>query len=480
MNIAVIGGGVAGLATAIRLSAQGHRVTIFEKNISLGGKVALFRKNGFTWDGGPSFFTDPETLLDVFRCAKKDPRDYFAYFELDEACRYWYEDDIVLNAYSNPHKLAQEMNRVFGEPTAKVERYLEDAWNLFDGAGRAFIDQPLTYSTVLSKEGMRVLRRVPKDILFQSLHALNTKAFRSGPVVTFFDRFATYNGSDPWRISALFSSLPALEHVQGAFQPKGGMYAIISALKKCAEDSGVRFEFGQETFPVIQKGECIGVNRGGDICHFDKVVTASEIRDVFNSYDTRQSKKHEAREHSASAYVMYLGVKKPKADIYLHNIFFSDDYARERKDLWISKKPSAQPTIYLNNTSYFDTAMAPKDHQNWFVMVNVPPSTDDLSLKDMRKTILDRLSYILGENVQDLIVEEYEPLTPQRLETLYRSFRGSIYGLASNSFKGAFLRPKNKSSVRRLYHAGVTVHPGGGIPLALRSARIVSDMIGSE
>ena len=477
-RIAVLGAGVAGLATAIRLAKHGHKVQIYEKNSLVGGKVGLVGTKGFRWDSGPSFFTDPDELLDVFG-SDNDRRQLFDYYELDEACRYFYEDGTVLRGYDTPENIALELERCFSERPSDIIAFLKEGSSILQGSGKLFTDHEWSLSKLARFTSLRKLFAQNPALVFRAMHSNHTRRFSNPKTVAFFDRFATYNGSNPYKAPALFSSLPALEHAGGAYQPKGGMRAIIDSLYTYALRLGVSIHCESEAYPFIRDGECRGIEHNGQKKRFEYVVTAGDIISVLDKVDTKRAELLKKREHSASAYVLYLGVKQPKKEIYLHNILFSSDYERECHELWQERRVPDEPTIYINNTSYLEASHAPAGHQNWFVMINVPPKLDDTALEGVRDKILARISSVLGENVEEKIIAEATSLTPMRLYQQYNSYMGSIYGLASNSFRGAFLRPKNKDIIPGLYHVGVTVHPGGGIPLALRSARIVSEQIGA-
>ena len=477
MRVAVIGAGVAGLAVAIRMKAKGYDVDVYEKNSTVGGKLTVLRSDGFTWDGGPSFFTDPSSLLEVLSESGRDPRDYFQYYDLDEACRYFYDDGMVFNGYDSVCKLAKEFATKFNEDENSVHNFFQKIGQAYDHGGQRFMNYPFTPSSLINKQAIVSFVQTPKSMLKGSMHAMHARYFKNQRTIDFFDRFATYNGSNPYRTPALLSTLPVLEHRGGAYQPAGGMRSIITALEKCACDMGISFHMNAAVMPCIKNGICVGIE-GSLRQESDIVITAGEIAEIYKKTDRNKYKKHIQKVPSASAYVLYLGVKTiPGIELYLHNILFSPDYAAEIKNMWDEHRPADVPTIYINNTSYLEKSHTKKGFQNWFVMVNVPAGTKDEDLRATRENILTRLGSVFKIDIRPRISAEYSSLTPCVIQDTFLSYKGSIYGLASNSLSGAFFRPRNNSDIPGLYHVGVTVHPGGGIPLALRSAKIVSDMI---
>jgi phytoene dehydrogenase-like protein len=194
------------------------------------------------------------------------------------------------------------------------------------------------------------------------------------------------------------------------------------------------------------------------------------------------AKKILRNERSSSALIFYWGMKKEFPALHLHNILFSETYEKEFSCLFKEKKFHDDPTIYINISSKMEKGNAPEGKENWFVMVNAPAmeAADwEMETARVRKHIVKKLNRMLGADIeQDILVEEV--LTPQGIQTRTDSYLGSLYGTSSNSKWAAFLRHANfTSTTSGLYFTGGSVHPGGGIPLCLKSAAIVSDLMGN-
>ena len=201
---------------------------------------------------------------------------------------------------------------------------------------------------------------------------------------------------------------------------------------------------------------------------------------LLSDYPKLAPKRILKQERSSSALIFYWGIKKVFPQLDLHNIFFSGDYQKEFEHIWQEKNISSDPTVYLNISSKFEKKDAPEGCENWFTMINVPANQGqnwDELIAEARKNIIKKLSKALGEDISKLIVCE-SILDPRSIESKTSSYQGSLYGTSSNSQFAAFLRHSNKSSkVKNLFFCGGSVHPGGGIPLALLSAKIVSDWV---
>lgn len=483
-RVSIIGAGIAGLATAIRLAVKGHRVDVFEKNSGPGGKLSVIRDRGYVFDAGPSLFTQPANLEALFDLAGKDIRAYFRYRSVDIACRYFFEQGKVLNAYTAAPDFAQELASVAGEDPESVLAYLRQSEAVYDKVGTIFLNYSLhKAATWLHPRVLHALGAVGYDHLFRSLDDFNRRRFKSPETVQIFNRFATYNGSNPYRAPGMLSLIPHLEQNQGTFYPEGGMYSIVEAMHRLATDLGVQFHFNTRVERILAgAGRVKGIIADGQE-HPAEIVVSNV--DVYFTYlrllgDASRAKQVLRRERSSSALIFYWGIGREFPALHLHNIFFSGDYAREFSHLFGKKRMYEDPTVYINITAKMEPGQAPEGKENWFVMVNAPAWSGrfpDSEVAATRQHVLNKLGRMLDADIEPMIEAEHV-LTPEGIERNTDSYMGSLYGTSSNSRFAAFLRHRNQSSyLGGLYFAGGSVHPGGGIPLCMKSAAIVSDMI---
>lgn len=488
LSAIVIGSGVAGLASAIRLAVQGIQVTVLEKNDYPGGKLSHFGLNGFSFDAGPSLFTQPQQIEALFQLAGEPIGDYFSYRSLPVACHYFYEDGTRLIAYADADLFAQELSLKTGEDPGLVRRYLQHSKDLYRDVGSIFLNYSLHRFSSFSKAPIaKALRTVRSKYLFRSLHAVNTSAFTKPHTVQLFNRFATYNGSNPYKAPGMLSLIPHLEHNEGTFYPTGGMISITNALYRLALKKGVVFRFNTAAERILHaKGKVYAVLAGGQEIPADIVVSNMDVYGTcrFLLQDERKAAKVLRQERSSSALVFYWGINRVFDELNLHNIFFSADYAAEFDYIFNRKQLYADPTVYINITGKCEPGIqAPAGKENWFVMVNAPANTgqDWATLKTQcRAAVISKLSRLLQTDIASCIEVE-ESLDPVTIESKTASFMGSLYGTSSNSKMAAFLRQPNFSrSLKGLYFAGGSVHPGGGIPLCLKSAEIMSGLVAED
>lgn len=482
----VIGAGIGGIATAIRLAVKGYGVEVHEKNEVPGGKLYLIEREGYRFDAGPSLFTQPINIEELFQLAGEDIRSFFEYEKVDIACRYFFENGKMLNAHTNAASFANEMEEVLGEPSKNILQYLKDAECVYENVGTIFLNHSLhKASTWLHPRIIKAFKTVRWQYLFKTLDGFNRQRFETKEAVQIFNRFATYNGSNPYHAPGMLSLIPHLEQNQGTFYPRGGMISIPHALVELAKKKGVRFALNRRVEEIVtQEGSVKGIISNGSFHPADVVV--SNVDAYYTYKDLLSDEKSAARilknERSSSALIFYWGVKEAFPELHLHNIFFSKNYQEEFEHLFKHKKFYQDPTIYINITSKMESGQAPEGCENWFVMVNAPAISDadwDHEINVLRSNVIAKLSRMLGKDISAAIQVE-AVITPAGIQNRTDSYLGSLYGTSSNSKWAAFLRhPNKKNSLEGLYFTGGSVHPGGGIPLCLKSAAIVSNMIPS-
>ena len=478
--VVVVGAGIGGLATAIRLIVKGYEVEVFESNPYVGGKLSQIKSKGFRFDAGPSLFTMPELVDELFELANKNPRDHFNYLQLDESCRYFYPDGTFLRGYSDIDKFAEESANITGVNPINVKKHLLKSAYIYDSTAFLFLERSLhKLKSYLSLRVFKSFLKLPFLGIFSTMHAANSKALKNEKMIQLFDRYATYNGSNPYIAPSILNIIPHLEFNKGAYFPKDGMYSIASSLFELAQSLGVKFNLNTKVTKILVEDKKVsGVQIGNDKVFSDYVVCNLDIHFVYNFLLKEQKKPSKilAQERSTSALIFYWGVNKSFDNLDLHNIFFSSDYSQEFDCLKQGQDIYSDPTVYVNITSKKNKSDAPQGCENWFVMINVPSNTGqdwDTLIVKARQYIFQKLSKQLETKLDSHILTE-EILEPRSIESKTASYQGSLYGSASNNKMAAFFRHSNFSNdIRDLYFCGGSVHPGGGIPLALSSAKIV-------
>jgi len=481
-NVGIIGSGVGGLALSIRLAQKGYNVTIFEQNNYPGGKLSELHLNGFRFDKGPSLLTMPSLIDELTNLVKSDNK--FEYQKLKTITNYFYSDGTRLTASADLNDFAEELHLKLNEKKETVIKYLKLNEFYFKTTEDLFLKQSLhQFRNFINFKTLKGILYSPILGLFSTMHKKNANTFINPKTVQLFDRYATYNGSNPYKAPALMNMISHLEFNLGAFLPLKGMYQITTHLVKLAEESGVNIKFNEkvEDITVDEKNQVKSIKSNGINYDFDIIASDIDINALYKNLLPQKYKPKRLlkQEKSSSAYVFYWGINKEFKELGLHNILFSDDYKKEFDNLFNEDYPTDDPTIYINITSKYCKEDAPKGCENWFVMVNVPHNKKpniEYAI-DIRKNVINKINKILDTNIEQYVLEE-SILDPIYIEKQTSSIGGSLYGNSSNNKFAAFLRHANfSSSIKGLYLVGGSVHPGGGIPLCLMSAKITSQII---
>lgn len=483
LNAIVVGSGIAGIASAIRLKAKGYDVTVLEKNSYPGGKLSTFKSGDYRFDAGPSLFTMPIFVDELFELAGKNPRDYFNYIKHDKSCNYFWDDGTRLEADSDVSLFSKKVSITFNVPAADIEKKIRKAAFINETIGDLFLQQSLhQIKNFLNLKTIKAIFKINSLDINQTLHNTNLKDLKHPKLVQLFDRYATYNGSNPYKTPGIMGIIPHYEYNVGTFFPINGMNSITASLVKLAEDIGVKFIYNSPVEEILvdsSRKNVIGVKANDKTIDSNLVFSNMDIHFTYHKLlpQIKIPKNTLAQERSSSAIIFYWGIKKEFSELDLHNIFFSDNYKEEFDCIFGKKTMFNDPTVYINISSKLEKGDAPAGCENWFVMVNAPSNIgqdwDDL-LQKTKKNIIAKINKQLNITLENLIENE-QILDPRTIESNTSSYQGSLYGTSSNSKFAAFLRhPNFKNNIKGLYFVGGSVHPGGGIPLCLLSAKIAT------
>jgi len=485
---AIIGAGIGGIAASIRLAIKGYQVDVFEANAYAGGKLSSFEVQGYRFDAGPSLFTMPQLVEELFVLAKRDPKQYFEYTKLAETCRYFWDNGPRLTAHADKAAFAQEIAEKLGEPAQNVHDYLADSAVKYDVTEKLFLHRSLhKLSTYFNRDALKGYLNAHRLDAFKTMNRANEQRFENPRTVQLFNRYATYNGSDPYQTPATMNIIPHLEYNIGAFFPKNGMVSITESLLQLAKDLGVMFYFNTKVTDMqtqAKRVRSLSFDQASKrkTQNYDLVISNMDVVNTFRKLlpNARQPERTLRQPKSSSALIFYWGIKRTFPQLGLHNIFFSNDYKAEFEHIFSKKTLCQDPTVYINITAKHKPDDAPEGSENWFVMVNAPNNDGqdwDALIARTRQDIIQKINKNLGQDISELIECE-AILDPRSIESKTSSSQGALYGNSSNNRFAAFLRHANFShQFDNLFFVGGSVHPGGGIPLAILSAKIATDLI---
>jgi phytoene desaturase len=481
----VIGAGIAGIASAIRLKAKGYDVEVLEANAYAGGKLSQREASGYRFDAGPSLFTQPQLVEELFALLGENTKDWFEYERLADICHYFWDNGAQITAWADLPRFAKELETKFEVPSKTTLNFLANTQQNYETLEPLFLENSLhSWRTWLGSKAWKGYLRLHKLGLFTTMAKANEATFKHPKVVQLFNRYATYNGSDAYQTPATLNIIPHLEYNLGAYFPKKGMVSITNSLVALAQRHGVRFSYHTKVSQIETEGSKVTAVFTTDGQRFEADVVASNS-DVSATYQkllpqAKQPSKLLAQPKSSSGVVFYWGINRQFPELGLHNIFFSEDYKAEFAEIFSQNTPPTDPTVYINITSKHLPSDAPEGHENWFVLINVPPNNAHnwpQLIEKLRKAVIQKVGKRLGVDLEKHIVFE-DILDPILIEQRTSSSQGALYGNSSNNKFAAFLRHPNFSKqYSNLYFVGGSVHPGGGIPLALASAKIATSFV---
>ena len=483
----VIGAGLGGMSAAIRLAGKGWRVTVVEKLGRPGGKMGEVRDAGFRWDTGPSVITMRHVYEQLFRDAGRELTDYVDLVPLNPVTRYFWRDGATIDATANEEEMCENIRRAFGPRDVDgYRKFMRYARRLHD-----VVSDPFLYR---AKPSFSELMRLPlTDVLkidaLRTMHQAVKSHFKDPHLVQLFDRFATYNGSSPYKAPATLNVIAHVEMAQGAWYPRGGIYQLALAYERLAKELGIEFWYDMPAKAIIEKnGIAKGVLLSDDsvveadavVCNADYTFAQETLIPKLTQQPQGRSAapKERVLEPSCSGFVLMLGARGNHDVLAHHNIFFTADYPREFDDIFSRKIAPRDPTIYLCITSKTDEDHAPAGHENWFVLINAPYLSEAYDwgidgenyARHIRGLLINHVDRVNPVTEPQATIVAERVFTPQDLQQIYGGHRGAIYGFSSNNQMAAFMRPANRSSViKRLYYASGSAHPGGGVPLVTLS-----------
>ena len=494
--VAVIGGGLGGLAAAAVLAARGHAVTLFDKNPWLGGKAAVLEADGFRFDMGLTILTVHAVLERIFAEAGERLEDSLHLIRLDPQWRCFFDDGATLDLVEDVDAMTQRLDGF------APGQNLGTGYRRFQGLAERLNEISERFFFWRSVEDLRDTIDFKRNLNPGTLS--DVLALRMGRsvagiirghipekrVAQMLDHFTQYVGSSPFASPAVLCAIAHMQASGGVWYPKGGTRAVATALAGLAERLGVRLMPGTEVTGFdIERGAVEAVKTADGARHAVSAVVSN--MDAVRTYRELVGGEAGARalkrghEPACSGVVLYLGLSKAYDHLLHHDFVFSRDAEEEFDFIYRRGEPAPDPTCYVAAPSRTDPTVAPPGGEALYILVHTPylrPHHDwSRMLPAYRQVILDKLKRTAGlADLEERIVFE-RVLTPQDIHDRYKVLDGAIYGLASHGrFLGAF-KPGNRSRhVEGLYLAGGAAHPGPGMPMVMMSGWIAADALDQD
>ncbi len=492
MKIAIVGGGLAGCAAAVRLAHAGHDVTLFEKNTHLGGKMNVYQAGGYYFDMGPTIITKPDVIHRLFEDVGRNSTDYLELVSLDPQWRSFFADGSHLDLYTSLQEMVAELQRFAPDEVANYLQFLAYCHRMNDISDKWFYWK--SYGSIAAM--MKANPMKPQSLglamsmdPFSTMHQAIRKHFKDERLAQMFEHFVQYVGSSPFVAPAILCLIPWVQIALGCWYPMGGTGSIARALTRLCDEFGVTVRYGTPVERIHTNNNQISgvVPQGSEMEPFDIVVANSDIVRTLEqmiaepSSKTYLQKQAKQLEPACSGIVLYLGCNKTWDHLKHHDFYFSSDSDAEFHDIYDKKVPHEDPTCYLAVPSLTDPSVAPEGCTALYVLVHCPYITDkfdwDKEALRYRDVIIDKLEKWGLDGLRDSI-EVSHTITPRDLEQMYWVNRGAIYGVVTQRGLNSAFKTSNRSDlIKGLYWAGGSVNPGPGVPMVLMSGQIAANCI---
>lgn len=491
MKILVIGGGLSGLATGALLAKNGHQVTIIEKNKELGGRARILKAKGFTFDMGPSWYMMPEVIENLFNELGTSTSKYFHLKELEKKYRIFSEEFGKVDLVSNLEKNFETFEKIAPQSSKKIKKLFLKTNNAYEIAVNKFLHKPyleikdfINFPAVYY--GLKLLSQYNP---FQSYHSFIKKYVSHPFLQKIFEFHTVFLGGDPYSTPALYSILISADFNQKIWYPMGGVGKLVEALEKICLENNVEIisQASVEKIIVDHKiNKLTGVNyikNNKNI--FDKadvVVSTADYPFTELNLLPKESRQYsedfwQKKDFSISSVLIYLGINKKLKNVEHHNFYFQENWDNHFNTIKKTIDLPENPNFYLCASSVTDESVAPKNHENLFVLVPVSIKTTTENIDKYIDSVLNHIEEKIGEKFQDHII--YKKTYYQTdFEKDYNAYKGNALGLNHTLTQSVFLRPNMKSAkVKGLYYAGQFTQPGVGVPMVLRSAQYINKLI---
>ena len=486
MNSIIIGSGFGGIAAALRLRAKGHDVTLVEKHNDLGGRARVFKKNGFTFDGGPTVITAPYLINELFELFKKNSRDYIKLQPLNTWYQFIFQDKSKFNYSGDEAEMKNQIKKISEEDVEGYSKLVDFTKKIFDKGFTELADVPFNKPSVMIKQ----LPALLKLKSYKSVYSLVSSFVKNEKLRRILSMHPLLVGGNPFTTTSIYGLILYLEKKWGIHYSMGGTGNIVNGLEKLMNEVGIKIIKGHEVKKINLKDQKItGVELDNQktivanyvVCNADPPAVYDNLLNNGKNNSFLFNWKKNRMEYSMGLFVYYFGTKKVYQDIEHHTIKFGNKYKEHLEDIFENKKLNNDISYYLHRPSATDNSMAPEGHDCFYVLVPVPNKQSNIDWEiegeKMKNLVIDKMENDLMPELRNNIIEDFY-LTPDYFEKDLNTKYGSGFSIQPKFTQSAYFRFHNKSEIcDGLYFVGAGTHPGAGVPGVLSSAKVLDKII---
>lgn len=478
-KIAIIGSGFSSLSAACYLAQAGHAVTVYEKNPTIGGRARQLKRDGFTFDMGPSWYWMPDIFEKFFRDFGKQVSDFYQLDKLDPAYQVIFEDD-RLTIGSSMEAIGEAFEAIEEGSSQRLHKFMEGARKNYD----------IAINSMVYKPGLSPLELVsPETIIrvkqfFSTISGMVRKEFTNPKLVATLEFPVLFLGAKPEDTPAFYNFMNYADFGLGTWHPRGGMYEVIKGIGSLATSLGVQIKTSSPVEQIwIENEKASGVViqeklyeadivlSGADYHHTEKLLPES-----FRQYDEAY---WDNRTFAPSSLLFYVGFDRKIPGVEHHNLFFDTPFTQHAQEIYDQPAWPSDPLFYANFPSVTDPTMAPEGMEAGFFLIPIAPGLEDTEALRSQyfDLIMERFKSRIGIDCRPFIKFK-ESFCVNDFKEAYNAYKGNAYGMANTLRQTAFLRPGLRSSkVKSLYFTGQLTVPGPGVPPALISGKLVAELI---
>lgn len=482
-DIAIIGSGFSSLAAACYLAQAGHSATIYEKNNTIGGRARQLKKDGFTFDMGPTWYWMPDVFERFFNDFGKKPSDFYTLEKLNPAYQVYFGKNDSITIEDTLDKICVAFENEEPGSSVKLRKFMDQALDNYNIAIKDLVYRPgvsplelVTVETV--KKIGQFFSTISKDV---------RKEFTNPKLISILEFPVLFLGAKPSKTPAFYSFMNYADFGLGTFHPKSGMYSVISGISKLATNLGVTIKTNQNVEKInVKDGAANSINVNGEEIKADVILSGADyhhtetlLEQPFRQYS---EKYWSEKTFAPSALLFYVAFNKQLENVNHHTLFFDVDFEKHSKEIYDEPQWPEEPLFYASFPSKTDKSVAPKEKEAGIFLIPLAPGIDDIpEIRDEYfDIIMSRFEKITNQEAKKYVIFK-ESFCINDFTADYNSYKGNAYGLANTLLQTAFLRPKLKSrKVKNLFFTGQLTVPGPGVPPALISGKLVAGLIDKE